>query len=146
MKRFAIALTLGAGMLAGAVALAGPRDCTRPMSEWQPREAVAARAIEMGIQIARIRTDDGCYKVYGTDGEGRGVEIEFDPATLEVVEYEYREFHHGPKPDETHGEHGPDGHGEDHGPHDGVVPLLPDEGDAALAPDADDELTLPTEN
>lgn len=104
MKRFVTVLFLGGTLLVGAVALAGPRDCTRPMADWQPREVVAAKAEEMGLTVARIRTDDGCYKVYGRDAEGRRVEVEFDPATLEVVEYEYHDGHREIRGDREHGE------------------------------------------
>lgn len=90
MRRILILLMLGAGLAAGTVALADD-DCDRPMRDWVPREVVERKAREMGIEVRRIRTDDGCYKVYGRAADGRAVEIEMDPVTLEILETEYRD-------------------------------------------------------
>ena len=38
-----------------------------------------------GWQIANVKTEDGCYEVYGKDDKGKRVEIFFDPATFEAV-------------------------------------------------------------
>lgn len=77
---------LGAGLMA-TPALADDA-CKAPMSTWQSRHAVAEKARSMGWKVDRIRTDDGCYKVYGHDPQGRRIEAEFDPATLELIEIE----------------------------------------------------------
>lgn len=96
----------------GVVLLAGPgladEDCRAPMSTWQPRAAVAAKAESMGWTVRRIRTDDGCYKVYGTDAKGRFIEAEFDPETLDLLEFEIEDG--GPDLDDGAG-----GHDEDQG-------------------------------
>ena len=63
-------------------------DCRAPMSTWQPRSAVAAKAESLGMRVRRIRTDDGCYKVYGTNEQGQRVKAKFNPATLEMVKRE----------------------------------------------------------
>lgn len=77
---------LGAGLLA-APAMADDA-CKAPMSTWQSRHAVAEKARSMGWKVDRIRTDDGCYKVYGHDPQGRRIVAEFDPASLELIEIE----------------------------------------------------------
>lgn len=78
-----------------AVFAAGPalaRDrCTAPMAEWQPREAVLGLAQENGWTVRRIKIDDGCYELDGTDSEGRRIEVKLDPATLRVIKMEFRE-------------------------------------------------------
>ncbi|MFC3570155.1 PepSY domain-containing protein [Paracoccus sp. TOH] len=89
MRRMLMLLMLGTGLAAGTAALADD-DCDRPMRDWQPREAVARKARDIGVTVRRIRTDDGCYKVYGRAADGRAVEIEMDPVTLEILETEYR--------------------------------------------------------
>lgn len=91
MRRTLILLTLGgAGLVAGTAALAGDH-CDRPMRDWRPRQAVEERARNLGVEVSRIRTDDGCYKIYGRMADGRSVEIEMDPVTLKVLETEYRD-------------------------------------------------------
>lgn len=89
MRRTLFLLMLaGTGLAAGTAAVAGDH-CDRPMRDWRPREAVEERARELGVEVSRIRTDDGCYKIYGHTADGRSVEIEMDPLTLRVLETEY---------------------------------------------------------
>ena len=84
-RNLAVAL-LAAGLAAGAAR--ADDDCSAPMSDWQPREAVQARAEAEGWVVRRIRTDDGCYEVYARDAQGNDIEAMFDPATLELRELE----------------------------------------------------------
>ena len=63
-------------------------DCFIPMADWKPREAVAAMAAELGWTVRRIKIDDGCYEIIGTDAEGRQMEATVNPATLEVIKIE----------------------------------------------------------
>ncbi len=65
-------------------------DCHRPMAEWQPREAVAARATELGLTTERLRIDDGCYEMRGRDADGNRVRLTLDPATLSVLQLDVR--------------------------------------------------------
>lgn len=88
---------LGASVL--SVPALADEDCRAPMSTWQPRSAVAAKAESLGLKVRRIRTDDGCYKVYGHDDQGRRIEAEFDPETLELLELEVETD--GPDLDDT---------------------------------------------
>jgi hypothetical protein len=64
-------------------------DCFVPMADWQPREAVARLANENGWTVRRIKIDDGCYEIDGSDAEGRRVEVTVHPATLQVIEIEH---------------------------------------------------------
>lgn len=93
-KQFVIG-AVGAGLLGlFSVRMARADDaCTAPMSTWQSRHAVAEKARAMGWKVDRIRTDDGCYKVYGHDPKGKRIEAEFDPATLELIEIEGQDDH-----------------------------------------------------
>lgn len=72
------------GLTVSGAALARD-DCRRPMAEWQSREAVTARAAELGLATERLRIDDGCYEVRGRDADGNRVEVTFEPATLAVL-------------------------------------------------------------
>lgn len=65
-------------------------DCHRAMSEWQPREAVTARATELGLTTDSLRINDGCYEIRGRDADGNWVQLTVEPATLAVLELEVR--------------------------------------------------------
>lgn len=81
-------MLLGALLAASGAAGAAQADddCHASMDRWQPREAVQQAASERGWQIGRIKIDDGCYEIKGTDAQGAAFEAKLDPATLEVVE------------------------------------------------------------
>ncbi|MCB1376571.1 MAG: PepSY domain-containing protein, partial [Rhodobacteraceae bacterium] len=66
-------------------------DCFVPMAEWQPRDAVERLAEESGWTLRRIKIDDGCYEIEGSDAEGREIEVTVHPATLQVIELEYED-------------------------------------------------------
>lgn len=87
---------LGSGVLALAAALAAPPalasdDCDAPVERWQPREALRQMAAQKGWEIQRLKIDDGCYEIRGTDAEGRGFKAKIDPETLEVVKLKQRD-------------------------------------------------------
>ena len=83
------------GLLAGipAGAAFADDDCSVPMADWQPREAVAQLARENGWTVRRIKIDDGCYEIDGSDAGGRRIEVTVDPATLQVIELDYEGEH-----------------------------------------------------
>jgi hypothetical protein len=80
--------TLAACLLAFDVAQADTR-CAVPMTDWQPRDAVARMAEQNGWKVRRIKIDDGCYEVIGSDAKGRKLEVKVHPGTLALVEYEH---------------------------------------------------------
>ncbi len=82
-------LILSMGLMA-LPALAGD-DCDQPVERWQSREAVRQMAAEQGWQIQRLKIDDGCYEIRGTDAQGQGFKAKIDPATLEVLKMKRRE-------------------------------------------------------
>lgn len=95
MKQMAMILLLA--VVGGGIARADD-DCHVPMEQWQPREAVQAMAAGRGWTVARIKVDDGCYGIRGTDVAGRAFKAKIDPATLEIVKLRYRDRsdgHHG---------------------------------------------------
>ncbi|KGF67504.1 hypothetical protein LL06_21900 [Hoeflea sp. BAL378] len=97
MKKTLAILALVAALPAG-MALADD-DCFVPMADWQPRDAVARLAEENGWSVGRIKIDDGCYEIHGTDAEGRRIEVTVHPATLDVIEIEYEGDHDRPRRD-----------------------------------------------
>lgn len=89
MKRSLTILTFLAALPSGA-ALADD-GCVVPLADWQPRGAVVRLAEENGWVVRRIKIDDGCYEIKGTDREGRRIEVTVDPGTLQVIEIEYED-------------------------------------------------------
>ena len=66
-------------------------ECFAPMADWKPKEAVAAVAAEQGWTVRRIKIDDGCYEIDGTNAQGERIEATVHPVTLEILEIEYRD-------------------------------------------------------
>ncbi|MGV8954132.1 MAG: PepSY domain-containing protein [Cypionkella sp.] len=100
MKSLVTLLTLLS--LLGATAVQAEERCAVAMTLWQPREAVAKLAADNGWTLRRIRIDDGCYLVQGTDAQGKKFAVKLHPATLAIVEQghgesesaEYEKPHH----------------------------------------------------
>lgn len=65
--------------------------CFVPMTEWQPREAVQRLAQQNGWSVRRIKIDDGCYEIDGSNADGRRIEVTVHPATLQVIKIEYED-------------------------------------------------------
>ena len=97
-------LTILGVLLAGAAA--ADDDCFVPMEDWQPREAVSRLAEENGWAVRRIKIDDGCYEIVGSDAAGRRIEVTVHPTTLQVIGFEYEDDDdERPRPDREGGEH-----------------------------------------
>ncbi|MCA0255799.1 MAG: PepSY domain-containing protein [Proteobacteria bacterium] len=79
--------------LVAATAAQAEESCNQPVGNWKSREAVHAMASERGWTLKRIKIDDGCYEIYGTDQEGRRFEAKIDPVTLDVIEVENHHHH-----------------------------------------------------
>lgn len=71
-------------------AFADDDNCRVPRDQWQPREAVFELAEQNGGSLREFEIDDGCYEIEGRDSDGNWIEVELDPATLEIVEMEWR--------------------------------------------------------
>jgi hypothetical protein len=67
------------------------QDCGAPMTDWQPRDAVQRMAEKQGWTVRRIKIDDGCYEIDGSDADGRTIEATIDPATLAIVSLDYED-------------------------------------------------------
>jgi hypothetical protein len=73
-------------------------DCHVSMDRWKPREAVGTMATGQGWTVARIKIDDGCYEIRGTDQNGLAFKAKVDPETLEIVKFRHRD-----RDDDRHG-------------------------------------------
>lgn len=66
-------------------------DCDAPAARWQSREAVRQMAAQQGWQVERLKIDDGCYEIRGTDAQGQRFKAKLDPETLQVLKIKLRE-------------------------------------------------------
>jgi hypothetical protein len=83
MKRTLLLMT-GLTLIASGAAFAS-ESCSVPKAEWQPEAALRQKLEAEGWKINRVKVDDGCYEVYGTDGKGERAETYFNPKSFEVV-------------------------------------------------------------
>jgi len=97
MPRFLAPAVLAVSLFGAGAALADDDDCRSPMSGWQPRDAAVQHAATLGIEVNRLKIDDGCYQVKGRDVDGNQVELKLDPASLALIELEI-EFRPGADP------------------------------------------------
>ena len=83
MRSVKLALAAALGLAAALPALAEEK-CTVPQDQWRPVEELKTELTTKGWTISNVKTEDGCYEVYGKDEKGEKVEIFFDPATFEA--------------------------------------------------------------
>ncbi len=63
------------------------QHCNVALADWQPREALQAKVEVDGWRVTRIKTDDGCYKVYASNDKGDRYEGKFDPGSLKLMKF-----------------------------------------------------------
>jgi len=85
-------LTLALGLV--ALPIWADDDCDAPVERWQSRDAVRQMADRQGWQIQRLKIDDGCYEIRGTDSQGRSFKAKIDPETLKVLKLKKRSRKH----------------------------------------------------
>lgn len=83
-----------AALRASCTALAD-NDCTDPIADWKPREVLRHQVELRGWTVQRIKVDDGCYEVRGTDRLGNKVKAKYGPATLRIRSLEIEFGEHG---------------------------------------------------
>ncbi|MBK7013568.1 MAG: PepSY domain-containing protein [Xanthomonadales bacterium] len=62
----------------------GLDDCSDPVADWQPREALRQQLEQHGWTAQRIKVDDGCYEVRGIDKIGNAFKAKYAPASLRI--------------------------------------------------------------
>ena len=87
MKSMVLSAALATAVTAAfAVSPALASDkCNVPQAEWQPKEALQQKLEGEGWKVKKLKVDDGCYEVYVTDGQGKRMEVYFDPKTFATV-------------------------------------------------------------
>ena len=76
-----------AAILVSGTALADT-DCVDPVGDWQSRDVLRQRLEKRGWKVNRIKEDDGCYEVKGTDRRGNKFKAKYGPASLRIRELE----------------------------------------------------------
>ena len=56
-----------------------------PKTEWKPQAELEKKLTDSGWKVKRVKIENGCYEVYGTDEKGAKAEVFFHPKTLERV-------------------------------------------------------------
>ena len=84
-----LVLSLALGL--AALPVLADDDCDVPIERWQSRDAVMQMADRKGWEVQRLKIDDGCYEMRGTDAEGRAFKAKIDPETLELVKMKIRD-------------------------------------------------------
>ena len=77
--------TAALAALTGATAVSAGPQCNVDKAEWQTEQALRDKLGAQKWTIAKVKIDNGCFEVYGTDDKGQKVEVYFDPKTLEPV-------------------------------------------------------------
>ena len=88
MNRFVLAALCLA--FAPTVALAGANCKANPKAEWMSEADAKARIAAQGYKIDKFKVDGNCYEIYGTNKDGKKVEIYFDTRSLDVVKAEVK--------------------------------------------------------
>jgi hypothetical protein len=84
LKHTVLVAALGALMAAPAFATGQcPIRDAGPKADWQTKEALEKKLVGAGWKVRRIKVDEQCYEVYGTDADGKRAESYFHPKTLE---------------------------------------------------------------
>ena len=72
-------------MAAGGAFAHGDFKCDVPKTEWKPQMELQRKLIDEGWRVRQVKTDNGCYEVYGFDANGKRMEAYFNPKTFERI-------------------------------------------------------------
>lgn len=82
MKRF----TLAAIALLISTSAYAKKSCTdQPKDKWMKEEDFKKKVEELGYKIKKFKTPGTCYEIYGTNKEGKKVEVYFNPVDASIV-------------------------------------------------------------
>lgn len=81
-------ILIAALMMVGGVAHA-KKNCTdQPKDKWMQEDAFKKRLEGEGYKIRKFKQPGSCYEIYGTNKEGKKVEVYFNPVDGSVVKEE----------------------------------------------------------
>ena len=87
MRSIKFGLALVGALIVPLAAQANPTCTTEPKKNWMSEDAIKAKIAALGYQKIRSFkvTPENCYEIYGSDKEGKLVEVYFNPVTGEIV-------------------------------------------------------------
>lgn len=75
-------------MMVGSAAYA-KKECTQePKEKWMTEADFKKKVEGEGYKIRKFKTPGTCYEIYGTNKEGKKVEIYFNPVDASIVKSE----------------------------------------------------------
>ncbi len=85
MRKLAVIMAL---MMVSGLAHA-KKNCTdQPKDKWMKQEDLKKRLEGEGYKIRKFKQPGSCYEIYGTNKDGKNVEIYFNPVDGSVVKEE----------------------------------------------------------
>jgi hypothetical protein len=86
------ALTILAALFMMAGVAQAKKNCTdQPKEKWMKVEDFKKRLETEGYKIRKFKQPGTCYEIYGTDKDGKKVEVYFNPVDGSVVKSEVQE-------------------------------------------------------
>jgi hypothetical protein len=86
----AVFTALVCASLLPSAAWAGANCKANPKAEWMSESDAKAKIQAQGYKIDKFKIDGNCYEIYGSDKDGKKVEIYYDTKTLDVVRAEIK--------------------------------------------------------
>lgn len=82
--KYLTALAILSGLVS-APAMAKKNCTNEPKSKWMSEEAFKKKMSDEGYTIRKFKTPGTCYEIYGTNKDGKSVEIYFSPVDASIV-------------------------------------------------------------
>jgi len=84
MKSIIVAAAVAAAL--SSQACAADATCSKSSADkFQPKATLEAQLKAEGTTVKKIKTEKGCYEVYGVAKDGKKVNVAFNAETLEKV-------------------------------------------------------------
>ena len=79
-------LILGLALLGATTSAYAKKECTtEPKSKWMSEEDFKKKVEAEGYKISKFKQPGTCYEIYGTNKDGKKVEIYFNPVDGSIV-------------------------------------------------------------
>ncbi len=86
MKQTSLLCAAALTLAAGAALAHGEFKCDAPKAEWRPQMELQRQLLADGWKkVRQVKTENGCYEVYGFDERGERAEVFFNPKTFEKI-------------------------------------------------------------